>query len=1189
MEVYDAAGKLYVRETNNSPVGNIYSNVVETNPSDGTGVWQVCYKIANQTFTKRLRVETVKPNRLEMQLNLPKVISVQDEPTIQLSAKWLSGLSASGLKAIVDVSLSSTYTSFENYLEYTFTNEAFSLNYSESKTLFSGNLNPQGKTNIDLKLLSDINASLMQNANFTIKVFEPGGDFSVTSRQTKVAPKSLFVGVALPASDFYTEKYYTGEEKKFPVVLLDAYGKLVQDRKKLTYDLYKIGNYWWWSSYNASSLQQYTTGKYMSPYSSGSFDVIGGKASFNINVHYSGSYLLVLRDDAGVVYFSKVIGFGRGYYYSDDEDYDLSEAPALLPLSVDKEEYSLGETVKVSFPANEQSVALVTIESATNILKQFCVSDLSKDGLIQFETTADMIPNVYVYVSLIQPHDNNNSLPIRMYGVAPVVVKDVSKHLEPMIEVAKESRSQRPLDITVREKNGKNMYYTLAIVDEGILGITNYNAPDPWNHFTAKQALHVRTWDNYQDVINAYVGELGSVYAVGGDAEAFDPEKLMNDRFKAIACTMGPYELKAGQTAKHQFDIPVYAGSLRLMVVAAGPDDSYGMAQANTKVIDPITLMPSAPRVVAPGDEVVMNVQVLSPVNKGKILSVKAKLENLEVVNHLSDKVVIDNDGQGIIEMRVRVPNKNGIAAFDVEVSHGKDIATRRVEMPIRLPFVTRHAKVIKEVESGATEIFDFDIEGIEGSCEGDVMVTSGFPIDLFRRLNYLVRYPHGCLEQTTSSVFPQLYLDFLMPLDETKKAEIDYNIMAGISQMRLFMRWDNSLAYWPDAGCDYVSPWPEVYALHFLVEAKRLGYAVPADMLDAIVANQTKKAQTWPNSNCGNATVQAYRLFVLSLNKTADMAAINRFAEFKNIDVMSKVFLAATYAQIGKVKMAKDIMPRPEQFASDRVSNYYETYGSVDRNNALYVYAQMLLDMKEAEEGIANISSRLNSYNWMSTQTTAISLFTLGKYCEKKGYTNGLISCQVNVDKEQYDLSTNRTFINKSFNPKAGANKVKVTNNAESKVSAILSWRYKVAEYEKEEHGNVYAMTVNYTDKDGRPIDLKTLSQGTDLIAVITVTNTGTISVNDNALTYILPSGWEVVNDRLLGGNNKSSSYLYRDIRDDRVMLYFSLRAKETKTFYIPLNATFAGSYMIPSVYLEDMYNNDVYYTIPAVKTTVR
>lgn len=1198
MELYDASGMLYARKTNNSPVGNIYSNVVETKPSDATGMWKVCYKLANQTFSKTLRVETVKPNRLDIHMNLPKVLSLQEEPTIQLSAKWLSGLVASGLKATVDVSIASAYTSFEKYPEYTFENEAFSSSYYESKTLFSGKLNSQGKATFDTKALDDINGALMLNANFTIKVFEPGGDFSITSRQAKVAPKSLFVGVAMPKSDdsYYSNSwYYTGEDKKFPVLLLDANGNLVREKKKLTYDLYRISDYWWWSSYNTNTLQQYTTGKYMASYRSGIFDVIDGKASFNINVddRRSGIYLLVLRDDAGVVYFSKVIGFSRGYYYDDDDDdeggdYALSESPALLPLRVDKEEYSLGETVKVSFPANERSTAMVTIESASRILKQFSVSDLSKDGVIQFEATADMIPNVYVYVSLIQPFDNSNDLPIRMYGIQPVVIKDASKHLEPMVEVAKESRSQRPLDITVSEKNGKAMYYTLAIVDEGVLGITNYKTPDPWDHFTAKQALHVRTWDNYKDVLNAYVGELGTLYAVGGDADAFDLEKLMNDRFKAIACTMGPFELKAGQTAKHQFDIPVYAGSLRLMVVSAGPDNSYGMAQSNTKVIDPITLMPSAPRVVAPGDEVVMNVQVLSPDNKGKTLSVKTTLENLEVVDRISDKVVIEEDGQGIVAMRIKVPNKSGVAALDVEVSQGKDKASCRVEIPIRLPFAQKYDKLTKVIEGGATEVFDFDMDGVVGSFEGDVMVTTGVPVDLSRRLNYLVTYPHGCLEQTTSGVFPQLYLDFFMPLDGAAKANIDDNIKAGIARIKTFMRSDGSLLYWPDQGCNYVAPWPEVYALHFLVEAKRLGYDVPSHILDAIVSCQTRVAQNW-TAGSGDESTQAYRLFVLSLNQTADVASMNRFAELKHSYAMSKVLLAAAYAQIGKVQMAKDIMPKAEEITDGKSSNYYNTYGSVSRDGAYYVYAKMLCDMTDVEDGVMGICQRLNSDKWMSTQTTAVSLFTLGRYFEMKGYHNAPISCQISVDKDSYDLSTNRAFINKDFQTKAGANRVEVTNNAESDVTAVLSLKYKVAEYETEEKGNVYAMKVHYTDKDGKPINLKTLTRGTDVIAVITVTNTGDISVKDNALTYILPSGWEVVNDRLLGGNNNSSSYIYRDIRDDRVMLYFDLGAKKTKTFYIPLNATFAGSYMIPSVYFEDMYDNTRYYVIPATKTIVR
>ena len=131
--------------------------------------------------------------------------------------------------------------------------------------------------------------------------------------------------------------------------------------------------------------------------------------------------------------------------------------------------------------------------------------------------TEEMIPNVYVYVALLQPHDANNDMPIRLYGVVPVQVENKKLQLQPNIQAPETANTKRQIDVKVSEAAGQAMTYTLAIVDEGILGLTNFSTPNPYGYFNSKQALSVRTWDNYSSIVDAFSGELGSVYAIGGD------------------------------------------------------------------------------------------------------------------------------------------------------------------------------------------------------------------------------------------------------------------------------------------------------------------------------------------------------------------------------------------------------------------------------------------------------------------------------------------------------------------------------------------------------------------------------------------------------------------------------------------------------------------------------------------------
>ena len=125
-----------------------------------------------------------------------------------------------------------------------------------------------------------------------------------------------------------------------------------------------------------------------------------------------------------------------------------------------------------------------------------------------------------------------------------------------------------------------------------------------------------------------------------------------------------------------------------------------------------------------------------------------------------------------------------------------------------------------------------------------------------------------------------------------------------------------------------------------------------------------------------------------------------------------------------------------------------------------------------------------------------------------------------------------------------------------------------------------VLNMTVSYLTQDGRDIDVSQLTQGTDFIAKVVIKNPGRRGYySQMALTQIFPSGWEILNARMLGGEGafKSSASTYQDIRDDRVYTYFNLRENETVIYYVQLNASYLGRYFLPGTFSEAMYDNSI------------
>ena len=1179
LEVIDATGRLYAKQVNTKPVNDIYCFTVPTNVADETGLWIARFKVGTSTITKNLRVETVKPNRLEIKFDLPEVVSLSKNERVNLTSRWLNGMKANGLKAEVDVKLRGGETVFKNFPNYTFVNETQKFEPQEL-SLFSGNLNAEGVANVGFGPLKQIYAAQMMDGTFTVKVFEQGGDFSIASFKTKLSPYERYVGVELPETlSKYGSYYDTEKDWKFNIAMVDENGTACKSSVALDYALYKLDSYWWWSSEDQYSLQRYASGTYKAPVENGTLTCNGTTSvTFNIPNDKWGSYLFVVNDKQGGNMFAKVISFDWGYGHSSS----ASGAPAQLAMKATADSYQVGEKIVVTFPANEKAKALVTMEANDRVLQSMLVENLGQEGKVEINATEEMIPNVYVYVALIQPHDAANDMPIRLYGVVPVKVENKKLQLQPSIQTPETANTKKKIEVKVSEANKQAMTYTLAVVDEGILGLTNFKTPNPYGYFNSKQALSVRTWDNYASIVDAFSGELGSVYAIGGDG-ILNQEITLDKRFKAYAVTLGPFELKAGETNTHSFEVPQCSGALRFMVVAKGNGKAFGSAEKRMTVFDPINLYASAPRVVAPGDELNLKVQVQAPTMKNKTLQVKFDNKNLEAVDALPTTVQIDNNGEGIVTVRTRIPKTLGNAEMKVSVTGEGYTAESSTLMPIRMPYAERRNTITKEIEAGQTVSVPFNLAGMEGTQQGNVTVSSLLPVDLFGRLDYLMDYPHGCLEQVTSKAFPQLYLNYFVQLDDKEKEAMRNNIESAITSLKAYQKSDNSMTNW--VGGRYTDPWTEIYALHFLVEARKQGFNVPQYFIDGLLSYQANRAKQWKNNPDykQGETIQAYRLFVLALANKAEMGAMNRFKEQEMHYDLTKALAAGAFALTGKTSIAQSLLPNLEE--GTMMSDYYTSFGSRTRDLAFYTYVQMLCDVDPSlvQNNINSVCGMVSSDRWMDTQTTAFSLFVLGKYAEKMGLNKANLSATVKVNGEERTLNANLASVGFAFTPKIGSNTVEIKNNTDQKMVANIFAKASVAEYDMNESGNFITMTVNYTDKNGSPVNLSNLTAGTDLKVQMTVTNPSEYQVTELALSYYLPSGWELVNERLSGGMTENEGAKHIDLRDDRAYFYFDLMPKSKKTFTVKANATYEGNYMIPAVRCEDMYNAEIFYNVPA------
>jgi uncharacterized protein YfaS (alpha-2-macroglobulin family) len=362
------------------------------------------------------------------------------------------------------------------------------------------------------------------------------------------------------------------------------------------------------------------------------------------------------------------------------------------------------------------------------------------------------------------------------------------------------------------------------------------------------------------------------------------------------------------------------------------------------------------------------------------------------------------------------------------------------------------------------------------------------------------------------------------------------------------------------------------------MIEAEKKGFVLPLTFKSNWIKYQKEAAQNWrPSySNYNSDLAQAYRLYTLALADSPDLAAMNRLREFSELSNEAKWRLAAAYALAGQTE-ASNAVAKTANIEFQPVKRNYYTYGSVDRNRAMALETMIITKDKRLKDLAETIAKELSSQRWMSTQTTAYSLLAMGKMVIANGGKGIKINYSINGKSET--VNSSNALAQRDLKIKDGANQISIKNNYDNLVyvRVLTSGKLPLGEELTEQRG----LTANVVFKNlkGDKIDISTLKQGEDFVATVQVTNAKNYGVNDVALTQIFPSGWEIVNTRFTDfGDSTTSQARFTDIRDDRVNFYFDLKQKETKTFNVMLNASYLGSYYLPGIQAEAMYDNEFF-----------
>ncbi|HSW59398.1 MAG TPA: hypothetical protein VLJ60_01300, partial [bacterium] len=544
-----------------------------------------------------------------------------------------------------------------------------------------------------------------------------------------------------------------------------------------------------------------------------------------------------------------------------------------------------------------------------------------------------------------------------------------------------------------------------------------------------------------------------------------------------------------------------------------------------------------------------------------------------------------NQEGEMDIRFSAVALSEAGIAKITVRASSGPLKAEKTIELDVK-PSSPRIFETIKfEKTPGETVSIKVPDKGIKGTNNATINVMKRPNLNINHRIGWLIQYPYGCIEQTTSAVFPQLYLKEFLGVTEKMKKNIDNNINNAISRIVNFQTSSGGFSYWP--GDSEANPWGTNYAGHFLIEAKKLGYIVPEYLIDRWLKFQKSQALAGKES----LLERTYNVYLLALAGFPELGAMNQLKEgfLDTMEDREKWLLAAAYEMAGHKKTSEDILDKTGIETKD-YNEFSSSFGSGLRDKALIMNCAISLNKTKIVDDLFDyLAEHLATDDWYSTQTTGYMLLSIGKHLknvESENAKNLVLKGTVKLSDgstETFDLQSGK------FSKKLVEFGKQITVSIDK--SSTVSRAYISVEWDgiplKPEQciSERLNISARFLDDDGYPIKTEKIKQGTSFWLHLSASPGNGIyhSIHELALQFMLPSGWEIENTRL--SNEQMPEWMrsmklerekYLDIRDDRVIWFFDMENyHSTYEFVTKINAVTPGKFTLPPIVFEAMYDN--------------
>jgi uncharacterized protein YfaS (alpha-2-macroglobulin family) len=1139
-----------------------------------TGKYDAVLKVGDKDEIGRasFSVEEFVPDRMKIKISTDRLdYFAGDTLDFQVDGVTLFGPPASGRRVDATVELEAFPFKPDQWKTFSFGDSRKTFSQQNFK-LDQQTLDQEGRYTYTFSIPDQLDPPSSLRGIISATVLEPGGRGVTAYHAVSVHPHRTYVGLRRPEGGYAKPN----EAADFDVVVVNPDGTLVPDRD-LSISFYRVV---WQSVLRQTSRSEgYRYVSERVEQLQKTFDIHTGSdvAKFSVTPEDYGSYLVVAQDViTGATTSMSFYASGWGY-----SPWAMNN-PDRVKLDLDKEEYLPGETAQLQVRAPFSGKLLITVEN-NGVLDYQVVTLDENTANLQISVKESYKPNVYISAHLIRSTESlDRDTPVRAFGIKPLMVNTEKQRLNVEMDAPDVMLPDRDLTVNFKVTGAESgaIPVTIAAVDEGILQLTDFRTPDPHEHFLGKRRLGIET----EDVYSMILPEIESKSSTGGDLEAARKRQLTPisiRRVKPVSLWSGILHTDDRGFGKATFKVPEFSGTLRLMAVAS-QKDRFGNGEKKVIVRRPLHMTPTFPRFLAGGDKFTVPVSVFNGTGSSSTFKVKLSVDGpVQVAGSSTQSIEIADNQEKVVYFDLQTDEAVGKVKFTLNGSGNGQESKIDVEVPIRppVPVITLSGSGVVEQTSAAS--FEFPGDWVDGTTTFELSV-SGFPAVRFSgSLQYLLRYPHGCLEQTVSRIFPLLYLNDLARMVEPELFQhnsADYYIEEGVVKLASMHTSTGEFDFWPNGN--FINRWGTVYATHFLVEARKAGYVVPDRIYDSSLRALKGYARDYDVSTYWRYQVAIYACYVLALAGEPDRSSMNYFKDNLSDQLRdySQYQLAGAFGLSGDMATARMLLPK----SAAPLTEEEERESGGNFNSSVRARAIMLDVLAEIEPKnpmipllVKDLTKAATEFGrWYTTQENAFALLALGKIMRLQ--SGGTFSGTASIDGTPVVSFDTRggTVSNRSW----GGKQVNISINGTG--ACYYYWRADGLPAGKyiDEYDHDLVVRRRYLDDQGNPVDYQNLTQGELVVAKITL-EAPAASVDNVAVVDLLPAGLEIENPRLQSRQvlpwikGKSTAPQYMDFRDDRMVLYTSIKKRQTQAFYYSLRAVTVGDFILPPVRAEAMY----------------